>query len=210
MSERNPVVAFPRDDELERTTRLGPHMAALTDMQRDFIAAYLESPMQPANAAKAAGYSASSTNNLRVTASRLLSDSKVQAALKEEAVRRLGSASVMAAAVVMEICMDPTVRASDRLKAAGMIMKATGIEGDTTVNVVISDDSAKMKRVQELAGVMGLSKEDVERMAGVVIETDWTTVKQPVAGDSGVLNLPDSPDILPDWVDGLKGLEDWV
>lgn len=169
---------------------LGPAMRALpTDRQRAFVTALLDTGNNHTRAAKMAGY-VGNEETMRVTAHRLFHDDMVQAAIHEEAIRRLSSAKIMAVSGLIEIASN-SPEPKDRLKAIGMILNRVGINEKTehTVNVndVSKTDEAMIGRISALADKLGLDKKALLGEAGVVIDAEFTVVESSTDGIEDLL-----------------------
>lgn len=140
----------------------GPAMSALNDRQRAFVMAMIEFPgITQGDAAARAGYSPSgSSGALRVHGHYLAHHPAVQAAIREEASKRLNAASLTAANVLMSLLTDEGVEPKDRIKAAGMLLDRSGFGAAQTINVNkhVTDNSGKavMERIEKAAAVLGI------------------------------------------------------
>lgn len=130
---------------------LGPHMRVLTPKMRKFVWAVLEAGNSNfADAAAVAGYTCKNRNSLRVTGYRLAHDGRIRDAIVEEGRRRIHSGVILAASTLMEIMGDETVKASDRLKAVGMVLNRAGIPETTEHKVIVEhtgSDREELKRI---------------------------------------------------------------
>jgi phage terminase small subunit len=114
----------------------GPAMQALSPMMRAFVLAILDQRRRNNTAAaRRAGYADNSAVALRVTGHRLAHDSRVIAALHEEAGKRMETAAHIAAGVVIGVMTKKDAKDKDVLKAAGMILDRTGYGAAQTINV---------------------------------------------------------------------------
>lgn len=161
----------------------GPAMAALTPKMRAFVTALLEDGTANATrAAAAAGYSPGNQEALRVTGHRLAHDSRVQAALQEEAGKRLGAGVVAAVNVVLEIAADPTNSANERLKAASMILNRAGLHEKTEHKVVVEQATTTLAEViadiRAMALVIKADPRVMLEQAGIVIDAEFTVIEK--------------------------------
>ena len=108
----------------------------------------------------------------------------VQAAIREEASKRLNSASLTAAGVLMELLVDEVVEPKDRIKAAGMLLDRSGFGAAQTINVnkTTTDRTGKaiMERILALASKHGLDPGKLlEDRQGVpaVVDAEFSEVK---------------------------------
>jgi len=132
---------------------LGAAMLALTEHQRRFVMGWMQAAGEISNAdvAAAAGYSRSSDAH-KVTASKLLRNPKVQAAIKEEAEKHFGS--VMAIKAMLRLgslvdSKDEKIAAS----AADSVLDRTGYsrrtQQDIRVEKVDSRSNEELLRIIE-------------------------------------------------------------
>lgn len=155
----------------------GAAMLALpTDRQRQFVMALVEyGDINFTQAAIRAGFSPASAS---VTGHRLAHDEGIQAAIREEAHRRLGSAGIAASSFLLSALSDPLVQTKDKLKAAEMIFNRIGLpaqsEHKVTVEHTMSDDE-KLERIKELAAKHGVS---VQSLLGDFVDAEFTEVKE--------------------------------
>lgn len=145
----------------------GPAMSAITEKQRAFVLAMLNVPgCSHAQAARIAGYS-DIAEGAKVRGHECAHNPNVQAALREEAGKRLNSLSVVAANVMMDVMLDPETSAKDKMKAAAAVLDRTGFAAAQNINVnkTITDQSGQaiMSRIRALAEKHGL---DPARLLG--------------------------------------------
>lgn len=160
----------------------GPAMAALNEKQRAFVIAMLEVPgCSHAKAARIAGYS-DVKDGAKVRGHYCAHNPAVQAALREEAGKRLNGLSVIAANVMMDVMLDSNTAPKDKLKAAAAVLDRTGFAAAQNINVnkTITDQSGKaiMARIRSLAEKLGL---DERRLLGApaapVVDGEFSEVK---------------------------------
>lgn len=158
----------------------GPAMAALNERQRAFVMAMIEFPgITFKDAALRAGYS-DAGNGAKVRGHYCAHNPSVQAAMREEAGRRLNASSLMAANVLMRMLTDDGVEPKDRIKAAGMLLDRSGFGAAQTINVnkTVTDrtGTAVMERIKSLAAKHGL---DPMKLLGgpAVVEAEFSEVK---------------------------------
>lgn len=168
--------------------KLGPCMEALpTDRMRAFVYAMLDSGCSNHFlAAKSAGY-IGNENTLRVTAHRLAHDERVQAALQEEARRRLMTGSILAVNALLDIVSNPAHKS--RLQAANSILDRTGLHGLIEQKVTHEhtiDDKKAIARIRELALTLGV---DPVKLLGTVGVVDAEFTEIPAATDEGLEDL---------------------
>lgn len=165
---------------------LGPAMLACTTRQRAFVIAMLDFPgWTHDQMAMAAGFTGDNMT-LRTTASRLVHADKVQAAIQEEARKRIGASAITAASELVKIAGNGMHK--DQLKAIGMILNRVGLHEKTEHAVTvtnIADDSAAIERIKALAGLLGLDAKQLLGRAGVV-DAEFSEVQ-----DDGTEGLED-------------------
>lgn len=174
-----------------KVSEFGPHMRGLTDRQRAFVLAVLESGKHNfTEAAAAAGYSSKSYNSLRVCASNLAHDSRIQSAMQEEARRRIHSSSIMAVSTLIEIANDDTAKAGDRLKAAGMLMDRCGLHATTehkmTVENVSRNDREELEKIKATLVARGIDPMPLLKGFNLVIDAEAVEV---IDGSEGIEDL---------------------
>ena len=162
-----PHFVFPVVSEKD----LSPEMKALTDYQRRFVWAMLETGGQNHTAAAKLAGSTSTEDGHRVRGFELTHNPKVLAALRVEAVKRMQASGVQLANDLVTIATNPDEKSEVRLKAIGMVMDRTGMQGVTERHVVVED---KRLTREELMRELFRTARDVEvpvaRLAGPVIE----------------------------------------
>jgi hypothetical protein len=161
----------------------GPAMTALSERQRLFVLAMIEVPgCSHAAAARRAGYS-DVAEGAKVTGHRLAHHSGVQAAIREEAGKRLNASSLTAAGVLLSLLTDEAIEPKDRIKAAGMLLDRSGFGAAQTINVnkTVTDrtGAGMLERIRALAAANGL--DPVKLLGGnapPVVEGEFSEVPQ--------------------------------
>lgn len=162
----------------------GPAMAALNDRQRAFVMALIEFPgITLSDAARRAGYVDADTGAIRVRAHYCAHNPAVQAAMREEAGKRLNSSSLIAANALMAMLTDDGVEPKDRIKAAGMLLDRSGFGAAQTINVnkTTTDRTGKaiMERIAALSQKLGV---DANKLLGpvapAVVDAEFSEVKE--------------------------------
>lgn len=148
--------------ELPNEAEFGPAMRALpNDRWRRFVIACNQPDVRTGGvnytqAAEDAGYNTTNRKSLGVIAHTLAHDERIQAAMLEESKRRVGAALPIATAAIIGIISNPLAKASDILKAAGMLMDRGGMPMTTEHNVNV----AKIKsQTEQIADAVKLCKE---------------------------------------------------
>ena len=155
-------------------------MSALNSMQRMFVMALIEFPgISHKDAALRAGYS-DVGNGAKVRGYDCAHNPNVQAALREEAGKRLNASSLTAAGVLLQLLTDEAVEPKDRIKAAGMLLDRSGFGAAQTINVnkTVTDRSgtAVLARLKELASKHGIDPMKLLSDETAVVEAEFTEV----------------------------------
>jgi phage terminase small subunit len=135
-------------------------MAALNERQRAFVVAMVTIPgCSFKRAALEAGYSDAS-DGAKVRGHLLAHSPGIQAAIREEAGKRLSALSVVAANVMMDVMLSDDSGPKEKLKAAMAVLDRTGFAAAQNINVnkTITDNSGKavMERIQRAAAALGV------------------------------------------------------
>ena len=160
--------------------RLGPCMAALTEKQRKFVWAMLDSGgVNYTECAVAAGYDAAERQTMRVIAHELAHDERIQAAIQEEARKRMGAGALMAAGHLVLIANSPGHK--DQLSAIKEILNRSGLHAVTEQRISVThkaDHGDQVKEIIRLAQENGLDPQKVLGSYGIVIDADFNEVKE--------------------------------
>lgn len=176
--------------------RLGPAMRALNERQRRFVIAMLDLGCQAnhTRAAVLAGYGGTN-ETLRVTGHRLSHDDKVQAAILEEARKRLTTGTIAAVSLLIDTITDTTADRKDRLKASQILMDRGGLHAisEHTVKVEHTDDRAeKLAKLIALAKAQGIDPRSLLGNLSDVIDADYRVLDgadEPATGREGLEDL---------------------
>jgi phage terminase small subunit len=159
---------------------LGPAMAALNERQRAFVMAMIEHPgITQARAAELAGYK-NSPGGMKVHGHYCAHNPAVQAAIREEAGKRLNSASLLAANVLVEILGSDDIPAKERLKAAGMLLDRTGFAAVQKIDVTRKDESGAnvLDQIKRLAEKLSVPVQQLlNKPAPPVVDAEFSEVK---------------------------------
>lgn len=157
----------------------GPAMSLLNDRERAFVCIMIQtgcSERQASHCATAAGYA-----NGHVSSWQLMRKSKILAAMKEEAGKRLIAGALMGVNVMMEIAM--TVNHKDRYKAAKDLAAINGFspvsEQKITVEHIGTDAGDVLKEIETYAKSLGMEVDQQQLLAhaGVkVVDAEFTPV----------------------------------
>lgn len=159
----------------------GPAMAALNERQRKFVLAMLEIPgCSHARAAREAGYS-DVKEAAKVRGHYCAHNPAVQAALREEAGKRLNGLSVIAANVMMDVMLDPKTGPKEKLKAAAAVLDRTGFAAAQNINVnkTVTDNSGKaiMERIAALSQRLGVDSQKLLAPAAPAVDAEFTEIE---------------------------------
>ena len=162
---------------------IGPAMSALTDMQQAFIHAMLDLGGDSATAAAAeAGYAEDSYGALRVQAHRMLRSEKILAALREESVKRMQGATIVAVSGLVSLAKN-AVQEKDRLKAIEMILNRTGMQAISEHKVSVShDDRPRDELVKEFLGLVqeaGIDRRELAMTLRPHVQIEGKAISEP-------------------------------
>lgn len=116
----------------------GPAMLACNDRQRLYVEAMVSRPgMSHTLAARAAGYGRPDTNHntMRQIAFKVAHNPKVIDAIREVALQRMNTSTLLAANVLAAIAASPTAQDKDKIKAALGLLDRTGFGAQQNINV---------------------------------------------------------------------------
>lgn len=171
---RNTIVVIDTD-----RGKLGPCMLALTEKQRKFVWAMLDSgSANYTKCAAAAGYSTESMNSLRVTAHTLAHDERIQAAIQEEARKRMTAGAIMATSHLVTIADSPGHK--DQLRAIQMLLDRSGLHSVTEQKVSVTHSADKDTLLREIAAMareQGLDPQKLLKGYGVVVDAEFNEVE---------------------------------
>ena len=166
------------------TGRLGPAMEALPPRMRQFVMAIIQTGCTNAKAADLAGYQGG-PDTWKAMGWRLAHDSRVQAAIQEEAAKLIRTSAVMAIGVVQDIARNPNVDPKDRLKAALAILDRSGLHAHTEHTLKVEhqpSESETLRQIKELAERLGVDPVQFLGRYGYAVDADFTVVTP--AGDA--------------------------
>lgn len=164
--------------QIDADARLGPAMSALSPRMQQFVLALIQTGCSQAKAAELAGYQGG-PKTWKAMGWRLAHDSRVQAAIHEEAAKLIRSSSVMAIGVIQDIAKDPTVDAKDRLKAALAILDRSGLHAHSEHKVTVEhhpNQEEMLLRIKEMAGRLGLDPVKLLGKYGIVTDAEFSVV----------------------------------
>lgn len=158
---------------------MGPAMRELNERQRKYVCALAVTGGAHREAYVWAGYEGKSLNSLNAGACQLHARPDVQRAIKEEALRRLDSSSLMAVSTLAELASPKsTAKASVRLAAANSLLdRIGGFAGKTEHQIVIKDERTTndiLASIRQLAKENGLDPSRL--LGGPVIDAEFVEV----------------------------------
>jgi len=165
----------------------GPAMRSCNDRQRRFVISLLETGSDNYTlAARMAGYSGTN-NTMSVTAYRLSHDPKIQAAIQEEAKRRLNAGLILATSTLVQHVKNLDAKVS--LKAIEMILNRGGLHAQSEHKVTVEHQMNEQETVNAIvmmANKMGVNPAQLLGEAGYklpaltdqsnVVEGEYTEV----------------------------------
>lgn len=153
----------------------GQAMAELTPKQQKFVRAMLETGgHNHMRCAQAAGFTGNA-NTLRVTGHRLAHDTKVLAALREEADKRIRTGAVLGASVLLEIAGNPTHK--DRYKAAVELLNRSGLQVVTEHKVTVDRGGSEKQMIDRIGAMATQLGIDPKQLLGGFIDATFEEVK---------------------------------
>lgn len=176
----------------QEEARLGPAMQALpTEKMRAFVYAMLDSggSNQTACYQAAYGYTGQSEQWHRVNAHQLAHDERIQAAMFEEAQRRLKSGAILAVSELLKIAANGENK--DKTKAIGMILDRVGMHAQTEHKLVIDrpqDEKDMMRELLAIAKKNNLDPRVLLASQGLTLDGEFEDVTP----------APDAPEEI-DW-----------
>jgi phage terminase small subunit len=168
------LVAYPIDAD----AKLGPAMLALAPMPRQFVLALITTGCSQAGAAQLAGYTGG-PDTLKATGWRLAHDSRIQAAMHEEAQKLIRSTSVLAINVIKEIAESSWIEPQHRLKAAVELLNRSGLSAVTEHKVTVEHvqtEAEQVARIRVMATQLGLDPVKLLGNAGHVTDAEFVEV----------------------------------
>lgn len=169
--------------DLPPLDQMGPAMRRLNERQRRFVCALAVFGGNRAEAYRWAGYETNTANATYVGASRLHAQDEIKDAIREEAIRRLDTAPLLAISTMVRLAGGTDDKLA--LKASEMILDRTGFHGKTEHLVVHEDKrtSAELiKFIQERAAANGI---DANKWLGLpapaVVDAEFSVVDPDLA-----------------------------
>ncbi len=197
MAEAEPVVWGKSAEELRvalaglapEDRHLGPAMRALSERQRLYVVACMDMGCwkDHARGARIAGYEGKHPGYARLQGFRLAHNPKVQAAMLEEAKKRMQLGTVGATNFMLELVEDEKADPKLRLKASEMVLDRGGLHGVHGVQQVPdaggNDRLDKMLRLALLAKALGVDPRQVLGNLVDVMPGDEKLIESNAAAD---------------------------
>ena len=130
-NEADHLIDLPPEDQM------GPAMKRLNEQQRRFVCALAVFGGNRTEAYRWAGYNTTTYRSAQVSASRLHAQEEIKDAIREEAIRRLDTAPLLAISTMIRLAGGTDDKLA--LKASEMILDRTGFHGMTEHKVTIED-----------------------------------------------------------------------
>lgn len=185
---QNPIALF----EIPATEVLGPAMRALNGRQRMFVCALAYYGGDQPEAYRAAGYLVTNDNSAQAASSRLANNAMIVEAIKEEALRRLDSASLLAVSTLMELASSKTCSDNKvRLQASNSLLdRIGGFAGKTEHKITIKDDRTTQELIDFIKQTALANGLDPAKLLGMdkIVEAEFEEVFDP-AGDPDLADL---------------------
>lgn len=172
---------------------LGPAMRVLNDRQRMFVCALAVYGGDQKEAYRCAGYDVKTDASAQAASSRLANSAPVVEAIKEEALRRLDSASMLAVSTLVELAGVKTSDNKVRLNAANSLLdRIGGFAGKTEHKIIIKDDRTTQELIDFIRETAIANNLDPAKLLGgsSIVDAEYTEV-------------PDEPVVDPDLADLL-------
>lgn len=176
MEQDNPLslIEVPPEDQM------GPAMRQLNERQRRFVCALAVFGGDQRQAYLHAGYSVQTPGAIQACASRLSNTALVVEAIREESLRRINSATLLAVSTMVELASplnNPDKRL--RLKAAEEILNRTGFHGTSEQRIVIKDDRTVAELVEFIKANASLAGMNAAQLLGqkpAAVDAEFTVV----------------------------------
>lgn len=158
---------------------LGPAMAALTEGQKGFVLAMLDTGGANLSLCYRSAYQdAKDEVGIRVNAHRLAHSEKIQAAILEEGRRRLNTGGILAVNTVLKLCN--SANENVRLRAAQTVMdRVPGLSAMTMHKVEVARPESEkqlIREVFELSKQLGLDPRQLLGQQGIAIDAEFEEI----------------------------------
>lgn len=162
---------------------LGPAMRALNERQRAFVCALAVYGGEQTEAYRAAGFNVSTDGAARACASRLANNAMIVEAIKEEALRRLDSASMLAVSTLVELASVKNPDSKVRLNASNSLLdRIGGFAGKTEHKIIVKDDRTTQELIDFIKTTARENGLDPAKLLGSpVVDAEFTEVDPDLA-----------------------------
>lgn len=163
---------------------MGPAMRALNERQRLFVCALGVHGGDQGEAYRSAGFNVTNDGSARACASRLANSDPIVAAIKEEAIRRLDSSSMLAVSTLVELASYKNGDDKVRLKAANSLLdRIGGFAGKTEHNIIVKDDRTTKELIDFIRHTAVANGLDASKLLGLAdpVDAEFTEVDPDLA-----------------------------
>ena len=164
--ERDHLIDLPPEDQQ------GPAMRRLNEQQRRFVCALSVFGGNRTEAYRWAGYNVKTDGSARAASSRLHSLEEIKDAIREEAIRRLDTAPLLAISTMVRLAGGTDDKLA--LKASEMILDRTGFHGMTEHKVTIEDKRTTKELIEFIMQAAPRHGLDANKMLGLSAPGDGT------------------------------------
>lgn len=170
---------------------MGEAMRRLNPRQQKFVCALAVFGGDQQKAYAYAGYKSANERTAAACSSRLAANPDVQEAIREETLRRIGTNSLMAISVIVQLAADPKVKPAVRLAAAKELAGLNGHVVKSEHKITVEDTRSATQIAQN---IMEMLKQPEIKKLGVV-----ASVPLPIgAGNIRDAEFSEVPDELKD------------
>ena len=166
------LIEVPPEDQM------GPAMLRLNERQRRFVCALAVFGGDQTRAYQYAGYQTKTIEATRVGGSRLANAEIVVQAIREESLRRINSATLLAVSTLVELAAATNSDKRLRRQAAVDILDRTNFNAITEHRIVIKDDRTTeelIASIKQLAGEAGLN---AKKLLAPVMDAEFEEVPE--------------------------------
>jgi phage terminase small subunit len=173
--ERDHLIDLPPEDQQ------GPSMRRLNEQQRRFVCALSVFGGNRSEAYRWAGYKTTNDNSTGAAASRIHSLEEIKDAIREEAIRRLDTAPLLAISTMVRLAGGTDDKLA--LKASEMILDRTGFHGMTEHKVTIEDKRTTKELIDFIMQAAPRHGLDANKMLGLSapVDAEFTEVDPDLA-----------------------------
>lgn len=165
------LIDLPAEDQM------GPAMLRLNERQRLFVCALAVFGGDQSRAYAYAGYESHNHRSVMASASRLANAENIVQAIREESLRRINSATLLAVSTLVELAAPTNADKKLRRQAAVDILDRTNFNPVTEHRIVIKDDRTTdelIASIKQLALAGGL---DSRALLAPVLEAEYIEVE---------------------------------